>query len=107
MREPANPQSPNPNPQVPIRILALDGGGIRGIIPAMVLAKIEKLTGRPIADLFDLVAGTSTGGILALGLTIPKNPGAPLYSAQQFVEMYEREGPRIFPRPLLRKLLAS
>jgi patatin-like phospholipase/acyl hydrolase len=90
----------------PVKILAIDGGGIRGIIPAMLLAHIESLTGRPIAHLFDLVAGTSTGGILALGLTIPKTAGAPLYTAQQFVEMYEREGPRIFFCSLWRRIVA-
>jgi predicted acylesterase/phospholipase RssA len=92
-----------PRPQSrPIRILSIDGGGIRGIIPALVLARIEKLTGRPVAKLFDLVAGTSTGGILALGLTIPKSPGKPLYAAQEFVSMFEREGPKIFSRSLFR-----
>ena len=53
------------------KVLAIDGGGVRGIIPAMVLAEIEKQTGKPIAELFDLVVGTSTGGILALGLVAP------------------------------------
>ncbi|MEN6606575.1 MAG: patatin, partial [Bryobacteraceae bacterium] len=42
-----------------IRILSIDGGGIRGVIPAMVLAEIEKATERPIAESFDLIAGTS------------------------------------------------
>ncbi len=42
-------------------ILSIDGGGIRGIIPAMVLADIERRTGRRIAELFDLIAGTSRG----------------------------------------------
>ena len=82
-----------------IRILSIDGGGIRGIIPAMVLAEIENRTNRTIASLFDLVAGTSTGGILALGLTIPKHP------ARRLVDLYEREGHRIFSRPVLRQLL--
>ena len=90
----------------PVKILAIDGGGIRGIIPAMLLAHIESVTGRPIAKLFDLVAGTSTGGILALGLTIPKTAGASLYTAQQFVEMYEHEGPRIFSCSLWRRIVA-
>ena len=54
-------------------ILSIDGGGIRGIIPAMILAEIERRTGRRIAEMFDLVAGTSTGGVLALGLTIPQD----------------------------------
>jgi hypothetical protein len=91
----------------PVRILSIDGGGIRGIIPALVLARIEKLTKRPIATLFDLVAGTSTGGILALGLTVPKFPGRPLYAAQEFVAMFEREGPRIFSRSVVRTLVTS
>ncbi len=104
---PLRNQPPATSPQSPVRILSIDGGGIRGIIPALVLARIEKLTKRPIAKLFDLVAGTSTGGILALGLTIPKFPGRPLYAAQEFVEMFEREGPRIFSRSLLRTFVTS
>jgi patatin-like phospholipase/acyl hydrolase len=48
-----------------MKVLSIDGGGIRGLIPAVVLAEIERRTGRRIADLFDLIAGTSTGGILA------------------------------------------
>jgi patatin-like phospholipase/acyl hydrolase len=89
-----------------VKILAIDGGGIRGIIPATLLAHIENLTGRPTAGLFDLIAGTSTGGILALGLTIPKTAGSPLYTAQTFVEMYQREGPKIFSRSLWRRIVA-
>lgn len=100
-------QFPAPSPQSPVRILSIDGGGIRGIIPALVLARIERLTNRPIASLFDLVAGTSTGGILALGLTIPKFAGRPLYAAQEFVKMFEREGSRIFSRSLVRTLITS
>ncbi len=90
----------------PVKILAIDGGGIRGIIPALVLAEIENLTGRPVAALFDLVAGTSTGGILALGLTIPKTAGSPLHAAQDLADMYEHEGPRIFSRTPWRKIVA-
>ncbi len=90
----------------PVKILAIDGGGIRGIIPATLLAHIESITGRPAAALFDLIAGTSTGGILALGLTIPKTAGAPLHTAQNFVEMYEREGPKIFSRSVWRRIIA-
>src|ERR1700694_6220331 len=90
----------------PVKILAIDGDGIRGIIPAILLDRIESLTGRPIAQLFDLVAGTSTGGILALGLTTPKAADAPLYTAQHFVDMYEREGSRIFSRSFWRRIVA-
>lgn len=80
----------------PIRILSIDGGGIRGIIPAMVLAELERKTGRPICRLFDLIAGTSTGGVLALALTKPDAAGKPAFSAARLVELYEVEGETIF-----------
>ncbi len=78
------------------KVLSIDGGGIRGIVPAMVLAEIEELTGRPVAETFDLVAGTSTGGILALGLTMPGDDGRPRYAAEELIGLYEEEGSRIF-----------
>lgn len=53
------------------RILSIDGGGIRGIIPAVLLRQMEERTGYQISDLFDFVTGTSTGAIIALGLTTP------------------------------------
>jgi patatin-like phospholipase/acyl hydrolase len=49
------------------RVLALDGGGVRGLIPAQVLAEIETHMGRPISAMFDLVAGTSTSGFSRWG----------------------------------------
>lgn len=49
-------------------ILSVDGGGIRGIIPAIILAEIEQRTRKTIAEIFDLMAGTSTGGIVVAGL---------------------------------------
>ncbi len=81
------------------RVLSIDGGGIRGIIPAMVLAEIERRTGERIAQIFDLIAGTSTGGILALGLTKPGGDGEPEYSAEELIELYETEGRHIFSIP--------
>ena len=88
----------------PVKVLSIDGGGIKGIIPATVLAYIEERTGRPIASLFDLIAGTSTGGIIALGLTKPGADGAPAYTARDGVELYVRDGPKIFSRPWYRRL---
>src|SRR5215204_3709350 len=82
------------------KVLSIDGGGIRGIIPAMVLAEIERLTGKRIAEMFDLVAGTSTGGILALGLTKPGQDGKPQYSAKKLIDLYETEGGKIFSIPV-------
>ena len=51
----------------PLRILCLDGGGIKGLVPAIILQEIEQKCGHRIDEMFDLVVGTSTGGIIALG----------------------------------------
>lgn len=82
------------------KILSIDGGGIRGIIPGLVLTEIEARTSKPIASLFDLIAGTSTGGVLALGLTMPGADGQPAFTARDGVEMYAQEGARIFSRSM-------
>jgi predicted acylesterase/phospholipase RssA len=82
-----------------MKILAIDGGGIRGLIPALVLAEIESRTGRPISSLFDLVAGTSTGAIIACGLTRPQ----PM-PADQVAAIYEQEGPQIFDASLVKQV---
>lgn len=79
-----------------VKVLAIDGGGIRGVIPAMLLAEIERLTQRPISELFDLIAGTSTGGILALGVTKPTDDRIPAYSASELIGIYEEDGSEIF-----------
>jgi patatin-like phospholipase/acyl hydrolase len=86
------------------KVLSIDGGGIRGIIPAMVLAEIEGRTGKSTAEVFDLVAGTSTGGILALGLTKPGGDGKPQYSAERLIELYETEGRKIFSLPVWHRI---
>ncbi len=87
-----------------VKILAIDGGGIRGVIPAMILERLEQLTGKATHELFDLIAGTSTGGILALGLTAPNPAGEARYSAHDLVELYFSEGRTIFPQPLWRRV---
>ncbi|MDE5110482.1 MAG: patatin-like phospholipase family protein, partial [Trichodesmium sp. St7_bin2_1] len=56
------------------RILCLDGGGIRGIMPARILQKVEERLGSPLKNHFDLIAGTSTGSILAIGIGLGKSP---------------------------------
>src|SRR5205823_5242058 len=83
-----------------LKILAIDGGGIRGVIPATILSAIEERTETSICKLFDLVAGTSTGGILALGLVKPSagDEDRPQYKAADLAELYEKEGKRIFDR---------
>jgi predicted acylesterase/phospholipase RssA len=90
------------------RALSIDGGGVRGIIPALILAEIERRTGKPIADQFDVIAGTSTGAIVALGLARPADDDAraPKFSADALVEFFKTDGGKVFrePRSPVRKL---
>lgn len=72
------------------RILSLDGGGIRGVLAAQILASLETLIDQPLHEYFDMIAGTSTGSIVAANLILEK-------SAKQIVELYRKNGSTIFP----------
>jgi patatin-like phospholipase/acyl hydrolase len=74
------------------QVLSLDGGGVRGIFTAALLAGLEEMTGTPVAAHFDLIVGTSTGGIIATAL------GAG-HSAAEILELYVDNASRIFPGP--------
>lgn len=89
------------------RVLSIDGGGIRGIIPAMVLAEIERRTGKHISELFDFIAGTSTGGILSLGLVIPGENGKPKYKAEDLVGLYQENGQTIFSKDTWKRIKSA
>jgi len=82
-------------------ILSVDGGGIRGIIPAIVLAEIEYRTKKPISQMFDLMVGTSTGGIIVAGLCNKQ------YSALDLVDLYQKDGPHIFKSSFFRRSIFS
>ena len=83
-----------------IKVLAIDGGGIRGIIPAIILTEIQKRLTLNLFQVFDLIAGTSTGGIIALGIgTRCKNNGP--CSPSELVDLYLQNGPAIFRKDLL------
>lgn len=87
------------------RVLAIDGGGLKGALPAALLADIEERSGQRVVDQFDLIAGTSTGGIIALGLAM----GLP---AKEILEFYRARGPGIFrqsaqPELTLRGVLSA
>jgi len=83
-----------------INVLSIDGGGIRGIIPATILAAIEEGVGRQLHEVFDLVAGTSTGGIIALGIGTTAKAGRP-YRPADLVGLYVENGPSIFKKDLI------
>jgi patatin-like phospholipase/acyl hydrolase len=79
------------------KILSIDGGGLRGLIPLLVLKEVEKITGKKIHELFDLIVGTSTGGIIACGLTATKDGKTPLLTIDELIELYTTKGGVIFP----------
>ena len=83
-----------------IKILSIDGGGIRGVIPAMILHRIEERLKKPIAHVFDYIAGTSTGGVISLLLAKPKTGSTtePMYSAEDIIELYTDHGRDMFRR---------
>lgn len=92
------------NNNEPFRALALDGGGFRGLYTATVLEELARFFGRdPASDLgrrFDLITGTSTGGILACGLAAGVPP-------KRIIDLYEKEGPKIFTNPLPGRLFGK
>ena len=94
------------------RILTIDGGGIRGLIPARILVslerKLQQRTGRAdarLAEFFDLIAGTSTGGLITCLLLAPgENEWTPAFTAQEIVDLYLNHGAEIFAAPLLKRI---
>lgn len=80
-----------------IKILSIDGGGIKGIIPCVILNYIREKLGFPLTSVFDLFAGTSTGGIIALGLTVPdENKIYNKYEPEDLLKLYVEHGKKIF-----------
>ncbi|KAL1824331.1 hypothetical protein DCAR_0312392 [Daucus carota subsp. sativus] len=85
-----------------VTVLSIDGGGIRGIIPGTILAflesKLQELDGpnARIAQYFDLISGTSTGGLVTAILTAPDEDNQPLFAAKDINKFYFEHGPKIF-----------
>jgi len=83
-------------------LLSMDGGGIRGYIPALILEGLQEDVGsaHSLHSLFDFIGGTSVGGILALGLTIPQadNDQLPQYQISDLTQLFAQQGERIFPQ---------
>lgn len=77
------------------RILSIDGGGIRGVIPAIWLAELQQRLGRSLSDVFDFIAGTSTGAIIACGI-------ANGVDIEEIVKLYTERGKEVFPPPSTR-----
>ncbi|MEO8765314.1 MAG: patatin-like phospholipase family protein [Ginsengibacter sp.] len=94
-----------------IKILSIDGGGIRGIIPGVILTYLEKQlqaisqTDLKLGDYFDFIAGTSTGGILSCLYLTPGPNGKARYSANDAVALYLQEGHSIFTKGNFEKII--
>jgi len=80
----------------PFRVLSIDGGGIRGVIPATWLVHIQRKLGKPLYEYFDLIAGTSTGSILGAAVALGKD-------IEDCYRLYDQFGPTIFPRRFTEK----
>lgn len=83
-----------------VRILSIDAGGVRAIVPSMILSHMEKQAGKPINELFDLIVGSSTGGLLGLCLTKPNGPNSlnPQYTASDMVRFFEEHARSVYPQ---------
>lgn len=97
-----------------IRILSIDGGGIRGIIPGTILTQLEKMlqkmegdSNRKIGDYFDMIAGTSTGGILTCLYLMPDEEGKAKYTAAEALDLYVKNGHTIFDRTFMERILSA
>lgn len=81
------------------RILSLDGGGLRGIIPVMILQELERrMGGKRIHEMFDMIAGTSTGGLITSAITLGDGKGGVKYSLDTIKDVYMNRGKEIFPQ---------
>ncbi len=104
----------NKKPNIHTRILSIDGGGVRGIVPATILAyletKLQQFSNNPnasISDYFDLFAGTSTGGLIVAGLLTPDKNARPKYSAADIVDLYLKNAKDIFNSSLLQGIKSA
>ena len=90
----------------PVIALFNYGGGLRGLIPAHIMTRIEKKTGLRMSEMVDIFCGPSTGAILNAALTMPHqdHPHRAKYRARHLVRFYEREGQNIFPQDRFREL---
>jgi patatin-like phospholipase/acyl hydrolase len=117
IKSPQHRQRDNEESALSKFILSIDGGGIRGLIPAMILDSMEKDISKnfscegfdynvSITDFFDVVAGTSTGSIISLGLLVPDefDRYRPKYKAQELVHLYSEKGKEIFPQDWWREI---
>ncbi|XP_073103939.1 patatin-like protein 2 isoform X2 [Elaeis guineensis] len=108
----ATPRSP-PSLGKMVTVLSIDGGGVRGIIPGTILAflesKLQEIDGEDVrlVDYFDVIAGTSTGGLVTAMLAAPDENNRPLFAAKEINDFYLQICPKIFPKRSVASLFGS
>jgi hypothetical protein len=88
-----------------INILVLTGGGVRGIVPLQILSKLEEATGKKTGELFEFMAGTSTGAINCAILSVPDGDGGYKFSSEDIIRDYVRNIRRMFSAPWYHHIL--
>lgn len=94
-------------PGKPVLICSFDGGGVKGLIPATILADIEKEVSHPITEICDIFVGTSTGGLIALFLTVPDDHGRQKYTALHMVDLYKSLAKEVFQKSWRKGIFVS
>lgn len=86
------------NPNV-VRILTIDGGALHGLASLEVLKGLEQEAGKPVSELFDFVAGTSTGAIITTAILLPDDNGNPKYTVDDVIDLYRTLSQQIIDVP--------
>lgn len=102
-----SPIAANPSqcPLPLVTVLSIDGGGVKGIIPAFFLHKIEQTTQQPTANLFDFMTGVSTGTILISILTVPTEAGKAKYTAEFVLQLYKHKAAEVFSSSFIHRII--
>lgn len=90
-----------------VRVLAIDGGGVRGIVPLYALAHLEQITHQPVTRLFDVIVASSSGAIIASALDMPGANGQPKYSAKALIQLYQEQLGNIFKTRLWHRFFSA
>lgn len=91
--------------QEDIWLLSISGGGVRGRMAAAILDALEKQVGRPVHQLFNAIAGTSTGSLIGTGFVMPDETGRNKYTAEDIGTFYDEQSPTIFKKKTVSSLV--
>lgn len=106
-RDPAELPAARPrNPGKYVRVLAVDDGGMRSLLALHCLDYMEKRSGKPVSELFDIIVGTGSGAFVVAALTAPRSDGSSRYSAAELIEEFPKVWAKTLDTPLLHPILS-